>query len=280
MKIYKASISYNNGDCYECGGCEEWYTEESPWYTDRTMAEKHLKELLQFRDYILNENIENNCFTCLEPVIIEDEVMMEQTELVFKNTNFKPLNYLCYPGECKITKVVINAIYDFWQFCIIIDNTESFRVNLGNSGVDIEHNDGYSKYYYHYEPSERDRLVTVVKNFVYTIKPNYIDYLNCIKEPFEVYSKLCHKYSKRSEVPDYYRLRSDSYWDWSIEEAKAMLKLIKQFPIIKISDHVLIDPDAITGSDYSDDKRQEYTKILSDIRKLNQDEETVAINQL
>lgn len=95
MKIYKAQISYNNNDYNEW---ERIYTIESPWYSQKIFAEKHLPDFQLFKKKIEQcyEDMDNSYnFWCGEPEIIEEDI--EDEFVPISNPEFD--RYLQYTQE-------------------------------------------------------------------------------------------------------------------------------------------------------------------------------------
>lgn len=75
MKIYRAVFNYNNADYCEW---ERWYAKRSKWYSRKELAESHLDELHQFKDWLKDYFKElNEIFKYEEPFIEEVEISEE-----------------------------------------------------------------------------------------------------------------------------------------------------------------------------------------------------------
>ena len=272
MKIYRAIVEYNNGDHYEW---ERWFTEESPWYTERSLAEKHIDTLKQFRDYFLNKHIGEPRYTCLEPKIEEQDVMSEFSPLKFKYNNtredtFKPLEYINYEGRLEITQTILNAVYGTWVIYLTLDNKETFEILFTHSKGVANHsyrksNDKDSKYY-QYTTKSRDEISQVINEFANKIMPMYSEFAKHDQKLGDELDKIDTEFESLSDQKERPEKRDKIWIDWRIARAKAVIKLLKQFPEFKLSDSTIRELNLELGFGYLN---PEHQNIINAIKEFN-----------
>ena len=138
MKIYRATVSYNNGDTNEW---EDWYSVNSPWYTTKEEAKKHFPELQKLIDYLSWKNIDNYNFRVDNtPKIEEQELSLPQEykpmEVIrgYGFNTFKPaeFHYIEEMPSLEIKSVELDSGLDYPGIRL------SFFVKIGEEGINVD----------------------------------------------------------------------------------------------------------------------------------------------
>ena len=176
MKLYRAVFSYNNGDYDEW---EDWSKEVSPWYEDRTLAEQHLPQLQQFKEYLVYYHRNCDCFRYEEPKVeeIESVNVFKPLNIKFKGEEFKGFSYIPYNGNYTITRRVLHYLgssLDEWVFIIQIDG-ESFSIYFGinedREATFSVFKDTEDTKFYNYNPEVREGFFKKCREVANTIFP-------------------------------------------------------------------------------------------------------------
>lgn len=177
MKIYRAKFKYNNNESCEY---EEWNEQCSPWYTDKTLAEKHISYLTEFKDhlcYTIFQRLYNN-FKYIEPFIEEVEVYDSFQNMKIANDDiideeFKGFKYIPYNGKYEITKCEFEHFGPSWVVYITIDNLVKYRVENYFDDFKIVQT---SSNYFEYNKEDKDKLDNIVSKMINNIYSFYKNY--------------------------------------------------------------------------------------------------------
>ena len=274
MKIYRALIKFNNGDYDEW---ERWFTEASPWYTSRELAEKHIEKLKQFRDYFLNKHVADTGYECLEPEIEEQDVETEFVPMSFKKyaneyyDEFKPLEYIHYDGECNIINACLHiSCYRSWHIWINIDGKEAFE-------LDFYHNNNYEikcaacndSKFYQYVESDKNKLLGVVTRIGNSIMAIYNDFQSKYDKLFAEYQKFTKSWNEEQKDPEYKKQKHLAWCRFKLEAPKAVYQLLTTFPFIKVKKNSLENFKCDIESGYFEGF-PEYIDVVNELLKLSE----------
>lgn len=273
MKIYRALIKFNNGDYDEW---ERWYTEASPWYNSRELAEKHIEKLNQFRDYFLNKHVADMGYECLLPEIEEQEVATEFVPITFEKyadthcDEFKPLEYIHYNGMYDITNVRLNiSCFTSWYIWINIDGKEAFGLNFYRDGnYQIECAACIDSKFYQYVESDRNKLLDIAVRFGNSVMVIYNDFLSKYNKLYAEYQKFDKPWDEAEKDPEYKKQRDLAWCRFKLEAPKAARRLLQTFPFIKVQKDSLDDFKRDVESGYFDEF-PEYIAAVNELEKLS-----------
>lgn len=180
MKIYRTVFEYNNCDSNEW---EEWYTEASPWYLDRSLAEQHLPLLRQFQDYLRNYYVGKYPFSCKDPHIEEQEIAESFTpmSLKFMGKEFEGFNYIPYDGPMGICSQELGLScfpVPSWRIILSIGE-EEFEISYSSYGEGnplIFKTEQEGSRFYQYNPNVRAEMLHIVEKYADFITPYYKKY--------------------------------------------------------------------------------------------------------
>lgn len=173
MKIYRAVISYNNGDYNEW---ERTYEGASQWYTSRELAEKHLPYLQEFKDFLRDKNVEEYWFRVGDPHIEEMEVSNKFVPLTlwYGEEKFQGFNYIPYTGSMGITSQELLGditTTDSWTISVCVGQ-EEFIVDFpyyNKEQYTIEKNTQENSNFYKYCPEVRNQMMGICKEYAESI---------------------------------------------------------------------------------------------------------------
>lgn len=176
MKLYRAVFSYNNGDYDEW---EEWFKEVSPWYEDRTLAEQHLPQLQQFKEYLIYYHRNCYSFDYKEPKVeeIESINVFKPLNIKFKGEEFKGFSYIPYKGSYTITKRTLSSLgrtLDEWRFIIEIEGERFsiyFNINDNREAIFSVFKETEDSKFYNYNPEVREGFFKKCREVANTVFP-------------------------------------------------------------------------------------------------------------
>lgn len=189
MKIYRAVLSYNNGDTNEW--CE-WYELTSQWYSVRKTAEKHLPELNKIADAMRHRHRNNYAFECYNPKI-EEQIVQDLIIPVELNDYLKDLldtfSYVTYNGPYSISSMSLGVSTwprPSWYIYLTIGE-ETFSIHFedwdNKSGkYSIYPELGENSNYYRYSADVREHLLAICEEYAKLIQPYAIEYNNIPKD--------------------------------------------------------------------------------------------------
>lgn len=178
MKLYRAVFSYNNGDYNEW---EDWSKEVSPWYEDITLAEQHLPQLQQFKEYLIYYHRNCDFFNYEEPKIeeIESVNVFKPLNIKFKGEEFKGFSYIPYNGGYTITKRIFSSlerVLDEWIFIIEIEGERFsiyFGINDSREAIFNVYKETEDSKFYNYNPEVREGFFEKCREVANTIFPSF-----------------------------------------------------------------------------------------------------------
>lgn len=220
-KIYRAVIEYNNCDSCEW---ERWTTQTSAWYSDRALAEQHLRTMWEFRDYAMQKNADEYHFACNEPRI-EESYVADEFEPLQLNLNGKPferVEYEPYTGKFEITSKEFKSEFG-WDIYLKVDNEpiqlHFTKIYNDDGTTEVKHFAIYEKDLYRFEPTVRLSIENIAANFEKEILPYYEKYA---KEEDELSNKM-DEFEFGSEE----RVRAWS--DWRCREIEVLPEVLDKF---------------------------------------------------
>ena len=185
MKIYRAVVTYNNGDYNEW---EETYKVTSKWYTSKEEAEKHFTELSALADWMRYRNITRGNFHAGNPVIEESEILEEFTpmESIDVMISSEPFEYSKFKYITECPSLNIESIVTGEDLSMTSISNWYFAVQVGNELFGVLFNKPYSweesqelyeimpetgeynkdSKYWLYAPEIRNSLIATIKSKV------------------------------------------------------------------------------------------------------------------
>lgn len=238
MNIYRAAISYNNGDTCEW---EESYEDYSPWYPTKELAEQHLPELQKRADFLRHIHTDNGAFHCSEPYIVEKEVLetlgtIEDGSYYYSDNleSFKNFEYLEHDGWFENRKtILVNQVSTgglYWIFTVIVDG-EYFEVTFRDGKID---------------KCEKCSQETESNFYRYSkeVRQEFLDYAgnDLIEGVLPIYQKY---YEKERSLSDEYcnnklkskKLKYELWSKWVSCRFKALTELFTKYEWLRISEY-------------------------------------------
>lgn len=177
MKIYRATVSFNNGDSNEW---EEWRTINSKWYDHKEVAEKYLPEMQKFLDDYCNSRKDECNLQWVDPHIEEQEI----------GDVYTPINlteeYIRYNVRNKVTYIPYDKSYNITgkygsiscrSLTLTLEIGEySFGsyIDLFEPSVEVKPVLDENTTYFHLSPSVRQKMLDMCKEEIAKLIP----YLN------------------------------------------------------------------------------------------------------
>lgn len=226
MKIYRAYITYNNGDYNEW---EEVYRAESKWYTSREEAEKHFEELSALADWLRYKNKNNGNFSAEDPDIEEGEILgtfqpMENIEIIGESENFEAskFHYISDMPSLEIESV------EFRSSCSNPIGNWVYSVRIGDTTFNLVFREYSDELEYYINPTSDDEFNKDSKYWLYApeIKEKI---LNVIKEKvaeplLPIFEETRHAWDERDAVDDGNERYSSLWWTCRLKELKLTIK--------------------------------------------------------
>lgn len=185
MKIYRAVFEYNNADSCEW---ERWYSEKSPWYIDKSLAEQH-PQLREFKDYISKHYRGDSRFKCRDIEIEEKEIeeKYEPLKLEFLDEPFLGTTYIDYTGPHTITKKELCFQYyigsPFNDIRLSIGE-ERFKIEFNGEKIKVSAINELGSKFYEYSQEVQDELIEICQ--VFSLQHLYHHYLNYLTKKHEI----------------------------------------------------------------------------------------------
>lgn len=237
MNIYRATISYNNGDTCEW---EEHYEDYSPWYPTKELAEQHFPELQKRADFLRHIHTDNGAFYCSEPYIETKEVLetlgtIEDGSPYYSDNleGFKNFEYLEHDGWFESRKTILTSQCTssgiYWRFTVIVDG-EYFDVTFRDGKVDKceKCSQETESNFYRYSKEIRQKFLNFASEYL-------------IEDVLPIYQKAYEK--ERSSYEEYDNTISkskkvtDKLWTkWVSCEYEALIDLFDKYEWLRISE--------------------------------------------
>lgn len=233
MNIYRAIISYNNGDTDEW---EEGYEDYSPWYHTKELAEQHLPELQKRADFLRHTHMDNGAFYCSEPSIETKEVLETlgtiESGCSYYFDNLDDFEYIERNGWFDSIRTILTCKSSggiSWGFTVILDG-EYFDVTFADGKLkecekcaqETESN------FYRYSKEVRQEYLDFASEYLIE------DVLPIYQKAYEKEVSLYEEYDKSESVEE-----NNEIWSkWRSCNYEALTDLFTKHEWLKISEYL------------------------------------------
>lgn len=176
MKIYRATVSFNNGDYNEW---EEWSTINSEWYSNKELAEEHLPEMQKFLDDYCNDIEDKYHLHWVDPSIEEQEINdtyipIDLREEYLRHGIRNRVNYIPYNGTYEVTEKYARILSNIYLTLRFGEYSFEAFIDLYDKRIKVYPELEEDTTYFSLEPSARQKMLSICKDEASKIMP----YLN------------------------------------------------------------------------------------------------------